>query len=529
MAQTKEKKNINNISKLTRLVSIIVVICNLIMAPFYSEAATLGVQSLVAKVAPGKTFTVRVSVNTQGKAINNAEGIIRYPTNLVQAVSVSSGGVFSLWVEPPAISSPGTISFNGGVPNPGFTGSGQIMTATFKALKAGTATSTLSGAAVRANDGLGTNIISGQSNGSIVITGEETPTPDPKPVEPPKDDTLSAVTITSLTHPDSNAWYNASQATFSWRLPAGASATQSSFDQNPNSTPSVTRRPGVSSISIDSLQTGVWYFHLRYLVNQTWSRTASYKIQVDTLPPENLQLTTRVESDGSVKAIMSATDTPSGIANYKLQIDAEPPIIIPAADGEISSPLPILSDGVHSLSMTVFDRAGNSALKNIEYKNETGERVIITKYDKEIEDNQRIEVFGLTTSNSSVRISLASEDGLTRYYFVTSTGNGEFSFISEPIASGGTYTLWAELESKEGKISASSEKVQIIVKQSLLSQIRDFFTSLKSLSTVGNVLALLFLILAIIGWAKYIRLRKKIMNSREGKSVLKTKAEHSKR
>lgn len=74
----------------------------------------------------------------------------------------------------------GTISFNGGVPNPGFTGSGQVMTAVFKAKKVGTARFSLSGTAIRENDGLGTNIISGQSGSSILIIEAK-----PEPPKPP--------------------------------------------------------------------------------------------------------------------------------------------------------------------------------------------------------------------------------------------------------------------------------------------------------------------------------------------------------
>lgn len=499
---------------------ILMVIVNLTIFPLFTQAAILGVQTLSAQVAPGKNFTLRVSVNTQGKTINNAEAVVHFPTDLVQVVSVNSGGIFSLWVEPPAFSnSGGTISFNGGVPNPGYTGSGQILTATFKAKKAGTAKFTLSGAAVRENDGLGTNILTGQGSGSIIIIDEKAPEPEKKPEEEKLDTTVvpSAVTITSTTHPDSNSWYNASEAIFAWSLPSGVSATQTSFDQNPGGTPNILRRPAIRTITVDSLKTGIWYFHVRYLIDKTWSRTATYKIQVDTVPPEALEVSTNKNESGEIVAVMKAVDKDSQIANYTLQIDSELPITVPALAGETTSILPPVSVGTHSLQVNVFDKAGNSLNKIIQFENKEAPQVTITKYKKEIKENEKIEIFGLAPRESILRVSLAAADGLTRYYYIKSTGNGEFTFSSEPIAAGGVYSLWVELDVKEGQPTLSSEHIKIIVKDSVISITRNWFSSLQSLITWSNAFIIFFLILALIGWYKYLSLRRHVRKGSKGK------------
>lgn len=497
------------------------VILNLVISPLFSQAAILGVQSLSAQVAPGKNFTLRVSVNTQGKTINNAEAVVRFPTDLVQVVSVNSGGIFSLWVEPPAFSnSGGTISFNGGVPNPGYVGSGQILTATFKAKKAGTAKFTLSGAAVRENDGLGTNILTGQGTGSILIIDEKTPEPEKKPsdkTEPEPILNLSAVTITSVTHPDSNSWYNVPQAIFAWTLPSGVSATQTSLDQNPEGIPTILRRPAIRTITIDSLKTGVWYFHARYLIDKTWSKTATYKIQVDTVPPERLEVSTKTNESGNLVAVMSAADKDSQIANYTVQIDSQLPLTVPALIGETTLVLPPVAVGTHSLNVNVFDKAGNSLTKVIQFENKESPQVIITKYKKEIKENERIEIFGLAPSESILRVSLVASDGLTRYYYIKSTGNGEFTFSSEPIGTGGMYSLWVELDVKEGQPTLSSEHIQIIVKDSVISITRNWFTSLQSLITWSNTFIIFFLVLALIGWYKYFSLRRLVRKGSKSK------------
>ncbi len=160
-----------------------------------ADAATMSLNSSVVKVTEGSTFTVSVSVNTQGKTINNAEASISYPNDIVEVVSLGYGSsIFTLWAEVPSFSnSNGVISFNGGIPNPGYTGSGGVMSVTFRAKKVGNASIALSGVAIRENDGLGTNIFSGQRNISIEVAT--------KPVEPPKEKEDEAEVVPPRTTP----------------------------------------------------------------------------------------------------------------------------------------------------------------------------------------------------------------------------------------------------------------------------------------------------------------------------------------
>jgi PBP1b-binding outer membrane lipoprotein LpoB len=52
------------------------------------------------EVELGGVFTVSVGLNSQGKAINSAEAVISFPTDVVEVQSLSTGGsVFSIWVE----------------------------------------------------------------------------------------------------------------------------------------------------------------------------------------------------------------------------------------------------------------------------------------------------------------------------------------------------------------------------------------------------------------------------------------------
>jgi len=147
-----------------------VVIFSLIFNPVYS--AELFINSSKSSVSVDETFRLRIGSDTLGKNINNAEATITFPTDLIQVVSIdSSSSIFNLWVANPTFSNTsGTITFNGGVSNPGFTGSnGTIFWVTAKAKKPGSANFRLQDASVRANDGLGTNIISGVRNSTVSI------------------------------------------------------------------------------------------------------------------------------------------------------------------------------------------------------------------------------------------------------------------------------------------------------------------------------------------------------------------------
>ncbi len=165
--------------------SIIIFLIALFSYPQPTNAATLSLTPGSTSITVGNIVSVNVRVNTSGKYINNAEAIIQFPADLLEVVSISkSSSVFSLWVGEPSFSnSSGIISFNGGVANPGFSGSGgSIASITFRAKKTGTASVFFGDSAVRENDGLGTNILTSKS-GTVIQIGAPQSIPTPVVVE----------------------------------------------------------------------------------------------------------------------------------------------------------------------------------------------------------------------------------------------------------------------------------------------------------------------------------------------------------
>lgn len=306
-------------------------------------------------VTPGTTFTVNVLVNTGGQAINAAEATIAFPSNLLSLQSISkNGSVFTLWaVEPAGSNGSGTITFSGGLPSPGFSGgSGRIISLVFRAVKAGSAKLTISGAQLLANDGLGTNIFSGAGNAVFTIAEEQQePQPTPQPSRP-------APTITATSHRDQNAWSPQRTVQATWRAGSGALGYHAIFDQTATTVPSESSSSAETSFSRENLADGIWYLHVRARYDGGWSSTAHYAFRIDATSPEPFQmtLTHEKETDRTVTLDFAATDATSGIDRYEVKVDDGTfyTAISPVGIGDL---LP----GTHTFVVRAYDKAGNTA------------------------------------------------------------------------------------------------------------------------------------------------------------------------
>jgi hypothetical protein len=166
----------------------------LLLFPFAQvSAATLYLSPASGAHTVGDVVTVTMLVNTEGQASNSVEAVLAYPTKFFEVVSISKfNSILSLWVEEPAFSnSSGSITLSGGLPTPGYTGTaGKIVSVTFKAKTAGSASFIFSSGSVRANDGLGTDLLRLSSGATFTISApvkvEPAPAPKPAPVVVPK-------------------------------------------------------------------------------------------------------------------------------------------------------------------------------------------------------------------------------------------------------------------------------------------------------------------------------------------------------
>ncbi|KKT85534.1 MAG: hypothetical protein UW85_C0019G0003 [Parcubacteria group bacterium GW2011_GWA1_Parcubacteria_45_10] len=121
-----------------------------------------------------ENFSVSVFVSSE-QAINAVQGVISFPTEYFEAISVKSNtnSIVDLWVRKPSFSnaSPhGNVQFEGVVLNPGFVGSsGKVMEIVFRVKNEGLAGLDFSDSAILANDGLGTNVLTSNASANFSL------------------------------------------------------------------------------------------------------------------------------------------------------------------------------------------------------------------------------------------------------------------------------------------------------------------------------------------------------------------------
>jgi len=112
------------------------------LIPFGIEAATLSFSPSSGSYAVGNSISVNVFISNSDQSMNAASGVVSFPSDKLEVVSVSkTGSIFTLWVQEPSFSnSAGTVTFEGIVLNPGFMGAnGKAITINFKVKAAGVA------------------------------------------------------------------------------------------------------------------------------------------------------------------------------------------------------------------------------------------------------------------------------------------------------------------------------------------------------------------------------------------------------
>ncbi len=503
------------------------------------DAATIIMQPSSTKVDVNNLFTIRVLMNTQDKFANNAEATISFPSDLVEVVSVNSkSSIFGLWVEQPNFSNDsGAISFNGGITNPGYNGSGgQLLSIVFKAKKAGVASLFFSGAAIRENDGLGTDILSGQNSVNVSIGTRkeevvvpETPVSEPtKPVstEPVSDTAtgLLGLSINSPTHPDQNLWYPTKDASFVWKNPAGLKSLQILLSRQSNITPSKSIGINIEKRDVLNIDDGISYFHIRYQTNKGWSEDTAYKLQIDSQPPYNLSILSKNENDGRVTFQYSAQDDTSSINGYELIIDKKEPIKLPVVVNGIYTVA--LSPGLHDVLLVATDKAGNKA----EYKSSVNVFATlapeISYYTQSVENNSPIYARGLSAfPNAHINITLKSPHGIVTDYDVITDEFGNYKFRSAPLNDVGSQEMWARVVNADGTKGPVSQSVkfQVIPKLEVLNQLKEILSS-----SFEIVVFLILLLISITGisWYKffvirrqYIELKKQMEDAHEKKNI----------
>ena len=304
----------------------------------------------------GSTFDVSIFVNTGGNDVNAMKINLKFDPKKIQVASPVGGkSIISVWVSQPSYSNvDGILTFQGGVPAPGFnTSSGLISTITFRAITPGSVViSVQDNSNILLNDGKGTDILSSTGRGLYDIVMP--------PPEGPK--------VFSSGHPDQNKWYKDNNPTIQWEQEGGVTDFSYSIDKDFRGFPDNISEGSGHSVSYADLEDGIWYFHIKAKKGEVWGGVTYFIINIDTTPPAafSLELETglaSIISTGNPIISFMTTDALSSIDHYELKninLSAIKETGYVDFFMEVTSPFRLsLDGGTYNVIVRAFDKAGN--------------------------------------------------------------------------------------------------------------------------------------------------------------------------
>ncbi len=454
----------------------------------------------------GESFNLGIRLSSPDETCNAAQGTIRFSNNLLEVVRVSqAGSIFTLWPQAPTFSNAdGTISFAGGLPNPGFKGgSALIFTVTFRGKKQGTADVNFSSGTILANDGFGTDITKALGSGRYTITAAEVAPPAPAaPVGTPV-----APAVSSPTHPDQNKWYANRTAEFKWPLVKNITGVSILFNQSPRSDPGNLSDGLFNSRTFAADRDGVWYLHIKLKNSAGWGEITHFKTQIDTEPP--LPFSVFVKEDTKITEfqptlIFEASDATSGIDYYQISIDDKEPVTWRKTKDSTTFKIPEkLPAGKHSIKVIAFDFAGNYKESEKEIEIIKAGPPIIEFITSKLWSGDPIVVEGSSPPKSNVILKITDKQtGAETQHDISADERGRWFFAFKKILPAGKYELRAALVTPEGIESPFTEPFLILILKPYV-----FYLWLAGLITL-SITFIIQILLLLYYWKKIKKRRK---------------------
>jgi len=442
---------------------------SLALLPFVAAAATLYFTPSSGTV--GQTFSIAVYVSSAEQAMNAASGIISFPPEKLEVTSLSkSGSIFNLWVQEPLFSNAaGTINFEGIVLNPGFIGSvGKIITVNFRVKSTGSAYLSFSSASVLANDGRGTNILTGTGSGNYFFqtTAIIAPAEEIEETAPPVALGIPlAPKVSSPTHPDPEKWYSNNDPEFSWQLPSDVTKVSYAIDKNPNTNPKFIAETLIDKVSFSDMEDSIWYFHINFKNQHGWGKFTHRKVLIDTQPPEPFKIIIDKKDlfDPSPILHFETTDSLSGMEYYEVKMDDREQIKTTLADLERNPfQLPAQGPGKHSIEVKAFDKAENYTSAFTEIEVLPIETPVINKYPKRLNVGEKAILEGKSLPEATILVFIGEKGKEPIMEETKADSEGNWAFTSKPLEKG-SYEAWVQAKDKRGALSLPSEKVSFEV------------------------------------------------------------------
>ncbi len=476
-----------------------------------ADAANITVAPSSGNYKIGSVISVNVFISNNQEPVNAVSASLAFTSNTLSLTSISkSGSIIDLWAEEPTYSNnSGTVSFEGGMYNPGFSGlQGKVLTINFKVISAGLANVRLVDGSVLSNDGNATNVLGTLGSATYNIT-EEVVEPKPTPnTEPVKTETNNLLpNIVSTSYPDSSKWYSTKNAVFKWSIPSGVTSVSTLYGTNPTATPSKVYTPAINSKDFAVDNDGVFYMHVQFKNGNGWGPTSHFRFQVDSTAPDSL---VAVLTDGATtysqtpEITVVANDNMSGLDQITFSIDGGNEVNLPYnANNKYN--LPRSSPGKHIVTIYVTDKADNRAQTTLDYTIKTIDTPIITDYSKNIENSRDLYAAGTTYANYKIEVTLKNREGKTFTEETTADADGVWRLDWKGDIDTGVYELKAKAVDEKGNASAYTDTKVVVVEHIALVRIGMF-----AMNWLSVVLIIVIVLIAAISafatlWYSFIQ------------------------
>lgn len=465
----------------------------------YAADGILLLQPETGIYSVGDTFTIDVVIDTDGEAINAGEGHLAFDVENVQVQEVdSTDSIFSSWTQMPAFSNEdGAVRFGGMASDEYLGEEGKVLSIIFEVI--GTSQETIqfvTGAAISATDGLGTNIITEMKAGVYTLTPKHS-IPQAEYVSP--GGTPEALSITSATHSVEDAWSQITSATFNWEIASDVSAVRVLFSEHESSIPTIFYNEPLTSKTIDDIEDGVWFFHSQSQNTQGWSEVSTYTVNVDTVKPTNLTIKENARADLSnpnVSFTLSSDDELSGISHYEVKIDEGDWVVwSPEAQDTPYTPEGVRA-GKHVLLVRVHDFAGNYIVDSVNFSIHFTDAPILTPFTETLVAGGSLTLQGKTLQNADVDVYWNHSDGREGKGTTVTGSQGGFTYTMAEDTEPGVYTLRVSAQSATGIVSKTSDNISVSVLEPPLASLGNKAISYMSIIVplVGMIMILMLFV-----------------------------------
>ena len=457
-----------------------------------AAGANLSVSPSTGSFSAGATITADVMLDSGGGVgVNAADGNITFDPTLLSVQSVSKGdSVFNLWVADPTFSNTdGSINFSGGSNNAYTGNSGNIITITFKALKAGSASLQFASATALAADGQGTNILNSATGATFTLGGSSSKSTNSSPAAASSNSGSSAaassgggsssgggggtsfivtIPITSPTHPNPTQWYNNADPQFTWQLTPDVAGVSTAFDQKTTTIPKRTTEGLISSKQYSNIGEGAWYFHVRFEdALGDWSDPVNYQVNIDLSPPLPFTVVAAPGAgvDGRTELMFNASDTVSGIDHYVLGFDTAASTTIALTDVQngVFTAQPLLP-GKHLAYVFAVDKAGNTTEADTSFVLQGVAMPEVTNFPATVIERSPIVLEGTADNGANVTLDVTDPSGkLVSEGKMVSDETGHWLDAVEGGLPTGKYTITVTMVTTQGAIASSSPALPMSV------------------------------------------------------------------